>query len=170
MKLINMTQKKWLLSLHILFSAIMLGTSVTFLILSITAVSSNDSGLILSCYKAMHVLSTTSVRASFIGTIVTGLLLSVWTHWGLVKYYWIIAKEILSLVALILGPIGMYIWTLQGISLITDGGAGAVNQGAMVENTISLFIGIGLQVISLVAMFLLSVFKPWGKRGRLTRP
>ncbi|MHC0564796.1 hypothetical protein ACYEXS_35015 [Paenibacillus sp. MAH-36] len=104
------------------------------------------------------------MRASFIGTIVTGLLLSVWTHWGLVKYYWIIAKEILSLLALILGPIGMYIYTLQGISLITDVGVEGANQGALVVNTLSLFIGIGLQLISLVSMFLLSVFKPWGKR------
>lgn len=164
MKTINMIQKKWLLSLHILFAAIMLGTSVTFLILSITAVSTKDSGLVLSCYKAMHVLSETSVRASVIGTIVTGILLSLWTHWGLVKYYWIIAKEVLTLVAVILGPIGMYIWTLQGISLLTDVGVEGANQGAYVVNTISLFIGIGLQIISLIAMYLLSVFKPWGKR------
>ncbi|MDD9265538.1 hypothetical protein ACFPES_00690 [Paenibacillus sp. GCM10023248] len=166
MKTLTMTQKKWLLSLHLLFAAIMLGTSVTFLILSITAASTEDSGLLLACYKAMHVLSATSVRASVIGTIVTGVLLSLWTHWGLVKYYWIIAKEVLSAIAILLGPIGMYMWTLRGISYLTDTGVGAADQGAYVVNTISLFIGIGLQIASLVAMFLLSVFKPWGKRRK----
>ncbi|OCT13399.1 hypothetical protein A8709_17450 [Paenibacillus pectinilyticus] len=164
MRTITMTQKKWLLSLHILFSAIMLGTSVTFLILSITVASAADSSLVLACYKAMHVLSKTSVRASIIGTLVTGLMLSVWTHWGLVKYYWIIAKEILSVIAVILGPFGMYIWTLQGISLLTDTGVGAADHGAYVSNMAYLLLGIGLQLLSLIAMFLLSVFKPWGKR------
>lgn len=162
MKILTMTQKKWLVSLHIIFSAIMLGTSVTFLILSITAASTNDSELVLACYKAMHVLSSTSVRASVIGTILTGVILSLKTHWGFLKYNWIIAKEALSLVAILVGPIGMYVWTLQGISLLTDVGAESANQGAYVVNEVSLFIGIGLQIISLVLMFLLSVFKPWG--------
>ncbi|WP_239696803.1 hypothetical protein [Paenibacillus oryzisoli] len=159
-----MTKKKWMLSLHIVFAAIMLGTCVTFLILSITVASSSDSGLILSCYKAMHVLAGTSVRASVIGTIVTGVLLSLGTHWGLAKYNWIIAKEVLTVVAVIIGPIGMYIWTLKGISLMTDVGAESAYQGAYVSNMFWLFIGIGLQLLSLIAMYLLSIFKPWGKR------
>ncbi|MDR6549988.1 hypothetical protein [Paenibacillus qinlingensis] len=164
MKTMSLMNKKWLLSLHIVFSAIMLGTSVTFLILSITAVSTQDSVLVLACYKAMHVLSGSSVRASLIGTVVTGVLLSVRTHWGLVKYNWIIVKEILTLIAIVLGPFGMYVWTLKGITLLTDVGIEGVNQGAYVTNTVYLFIGIGLQLLSLLAMFVLSVFKPWGKR------
>jgi uncharacterized membrane protein len=164
MKNFSMTKKKWILSLHILFAAIMLGTSVTFLILSITVASTSDSGLVLSCYKAMHVLAGTSVRASVIGTIVTGVLLSLGTHWGLVKYYWIIVKEVLTVVAVIVGPIGMYVWTLKGISLLAEVGGESANQGAYVSNMLWLFIGIGLQLLSLIAMYLLSVFKPWGKR------
>ncbi|MGO4498416.1 hypothetical protein AB4114_21290 [Paenibacillus sp. 2RAB27] len=164
MKNFTMKQKKWMLSLHILFAAIMLGTSVTFLILSITVASTSDSVLILSCYKAMHVLAGTSVRVSVIGTIVTGVLLSLGTHWGLVKYYWIIVKEVLTVVAVIVGPIGMYIWTLKAISMLTEVGGESANQGAYVSNMLWLFIGIGLQLLSLLAMYQLSVFKPWGKR------
>jgi hypothetical protein len=39
------------------------------------------------------------------------------------------------------------------------------NPDFLVDRT-SLFIGIILQIVSLIAMFILSVFKPWGKRGR----
>jgi hypothetical protein len=137
---------------------------VTFLILSITVASTSDSVLILSCYKVMHVLAGTSVRASVIGTIVTGVLLSLGTHWGLVKYYWIIVKEVLTDVAVIVGPIGMYIWTMKGISMLTEVGGESANQGAYVSNMLSLFMGIGVQLLSLITMYLLSVFKPWGKR------
>ncbi|RNB85298.1 hypothetical protein EDM59_12905 [Brevibacillus nitrificans] len=149
MKTISMTQKKWLLLLHVIFSAIMLGGAVIFLVLSIVAGTTGDSQVAQACYTVMHILSASSVRASTIGTLVTGILLSAFTHWGFLRYHWILAKEALSVVAILLGPIGMYVWT-----------AGALHGG----NGDMLLIGIILQIISLAAIFLLSVFKPWGKR------
>lgn len=148
MSKLGMLQKKWLLLVHLIFSSIMLGGAVIFLVLSIVAASTADESVYSACYTVMHVLSQTSVRASTIGTIVTGVLLSVGTHWGLFRYYWVIAKEVLTLVAIVVGPIGMYMWTLP---------ARADDLGVM-------WTGIILQVISLAAIFCLSVLKPWGKR------
>ncbi|MDR7316763.1 hypothetical protein [Brevibacillus nitrificans] len=149
MKTISMTQKKWLLLLHVIFSAIMLEGSVIFLVLSIVAGTTGDPQVVQACYTVMHILSESSVRASTIGTLVTGILLSAFTHWGFLRYHWILAKEALTIVAILLGPIGMYVWT-----------AGALNGG----NGDMLLIGIILQIVSLTIIFLLSVFKPWGKR------
>ena len=117
-----------------------------------------------ACYTAMHTLAKTSVRASTIGTIVTGVLLSVWTHWGLFRYYWIIAKEVLTLVAILLGPVAMYVWTLPAVSLAWAQGLEAMGNPAFIVNSEKLWIGIVLQLLSLILLFLLSVFKPWGKR------
>ncbi|MCR2822276.1 hypothetical protein [Lederbergia panacisoli] len=78
---LSITGKRWLLTIHLIFSAIMLGNMVTFLILSITAASTGSEQLVSSCYQIMHVLSKTSVRASTIGTFVSGILLSMWTKW-----------------------------------------------------------------------------------------
>ncbi|MGZ0050599.1 hypothetical protein [Brevibacillus gelatini] len=163
---IGLNQKKWLLLLHLLFSAIMLGGAVIFLVLSIVAANTDDAGIFTACYTAMHALAKTSVRASTIGTIVTGVLLSVWTHWGLFRYYWIIAKEVLTLVAVLLGPIGMYVWTLQALTIARAEGLAAVENPAFLVNSGQLWTGIVLQVLSLFLLFLLSVFKPWGKRKR----
>ncbi|MDF2684453.1 MAG: hypothetical protein K0R47_5643 [Brevibacillus sp.] len=149
MNKISMTSKKWLLLLHLIFSAIMLGGAVIFLVLSIVAATTTDPNVFQACYTVMHVLSQSSVRASTIGTLVTGVVLSALTHWGFLRYHWIIAKEGLSVLTIALGPIGMYVWT-----------AGALSG----ENPLMLWIGIVLQILSLVAIFLLSVFKPWGKR------
>ncbi|MFD2368739.1 hypothetical protein ACFSO0_01805 [Brevibacillus sp. GCM10020057] len=154
MNSISMAQKKGLLLLHLLFSCIMLGGAAIFLVLSIVAATTDDPAVFHACQTVLHVLSKTSVRASTIGTLVTGILLSAWTHWGFLRYYWIIAKEALSVVTVLLGPIGMYIWT-----------AGAAQGG---NNTL-LWGGIVLQLLSLVAIFWLSVFKPWGKRAARER-
>ncbi|MFD0674620.1 hypothetical protein [Cohnella sp. GCM10027633] len=165
---INLTQRRWLLVLHLLFAAIMLGGAVAFLILSLVAASTSDEGVLRACYTAMQVLSESSVRASTIGTLVTGILLSVLTQWGLFKFYWIIAKEILTLVAIALGPIGMYLWTLKAVRMTDDAGLNALHDSAFLVNQNQMMVGIILQIVSLAAMFVLSVFKPWGQRKRRT--
>ncbi|TJY42205.1 hypothetical protein E5161_09350 [Cohnella pontilimi] len=148
MEKISVAPRKWLLTLHLLFSAIMLGNAVAFLILSLTAAAVHDAEALKATYASMHVLARTSVRASTIGAVVTGVLLSVLTRWGLFRFYWIIAKEALAIVAIGLGPFGMYFWTLK---------AGSSWQ---------LWSGIVVQILTLASLFVISVFKPWGQRQR----
>lgn len=167
---LDVTRRRWLLSLHLLFSAIMFGVAVAFLILSITAANTNDAGVLKACYTSMHVLADTSVRASTIGTAATGILLSVLTQWGLFKFYWIIVKEALTLLSIVLGPIGMYFWTLKAVALTSAEGLGAWQNPSFTVNSSELWIGIVLQILSLAAMFVISVFKPWGQRKRKPRP
>jgi len=85
----------------------MLGNMVAFLIFSITAASSVKNITII-CYQAMNILANTSVRASTIGATITGVLLCIWTKWGLFRYYWILAKEGLTLLA-----IGLNLWGMN---------------------------------------------------------
>ena len=164
MRKLNLTQRRWLLILHLLFAAIMFGVAIVFLILSITAANTNDAGVLKACYTSMHVLAKTSVRASTIGTVVTGILLSVLTQWGLFKYYWIIVKEGLTLLSILLGPFAMYTLTLKAVTLTSKGGMNTLLNPSFTVNQWQLWIGIILQIISLGAMFVISVFKPWGQR------
>ncbi|MCM3117029.1 hypothetical protein M3610_17275 [Neobacillus sp. MER 74] len=71
MRKLNLTQRRWLLILHLLFAAIMFGVAIVFLILSITAANTNDAGMLKACYTSMHVLAKTSVRASTIDRDIT---------------------------------------------------------------------------------------------------
>ncbi|MBS4219946.1 hypothetical protein KHA96_16665 [Bacillus sp. FJAT-49711] len=154
---LSITGKRWLLTIHLIFSAIMLGNMVTFFILSITAACTQSEQLVSSCYQIMHVLSKTSIRASTIGTFVSGILLSIWTKWGLFKSYWIIVKEILTAFLLILNLWGMYAWTLKAFEE-------NMNQLDMYVFHIDLWTGIVIQILSLLFIFVISVFKPWGRR------
>ncbi|MBS4201756.1 hypothetical protein KHA93_19315 [Bacillus sp. FJAT-49732] len=157
---LSITGKRWLLTIHLIFSAIMLGNMVTFLILSITAAGTGSEQLVGSCYQIMHVLSKTSVRASTIGTLVSGILLSIWTKWGLFKFYWIIVKEILTALLLFLNLWGMYAWTMNTLA----GFESNMNQLDMYMFHIDLWTGIVIQILSLLFIFVISVFKPWGMR------
>lgn len=157
---LSMTSKKWLLTLHILFGAIMFGNMVTFLVLSITASATENGQLMEACYQVMHLMSNTSVKASTFATTITGICLSLWTKWGLFKYYWIIVKEVLTLILLGLNIWGMNAWTNQALSQLDN--AEIITNIAIVQ--LDLWVGIIIQLVSLLLIFVLSVFKPWGKR------
>jgi hypothetical protein len=164
-----MKMKKWqrhlLLTIHMMFSGIMLGSMAIFLILNITAAATGDPDVFRACYQVMHILADSSIRASTIGTVASGVLLSVLTHWGLVRYYWIIAKELLTLCAIAINFVGMHIWSLKAVQMSASEGLDALQNPEFMANRLFLFAGVAFQIISLVAMFLLSVYKPWGKRA-----
>jgi uncharacterized membrane protein len=164
-KKITRWQRNLLLTVHIIFSGIMLGCMVVFLILNIAAAATTDPDVFRACYRVMLLLAGSSVRASTIGTVITGVLLSVLTHWGLVRYYWIIAKELLTLCAIALNFVGMYAWSLKAAQLSASAGLDALQNPEFLANRLYLFVGVAFQIIALVAMFLLSVYKPWGKRA-----
>jgi hypothetical protein len=159
-----------LLTLHLLFSSIMLGVAIVFVVLSIAAANATDDRLLWACYSAMHVLSRTAVPGSTIFTLATGILLSVLTSWGLFRFYWIVVKEGLTLLSIALGPIGIYFWTLKAVELTSAEGAAALHNPTFMVNSGQLWTGIILQVASLASMFVISVFKPWGPIKRQTRP
>jgi hypothetical protein len=159
---LSMRARKGLVTLHILFSAIMLGNMVTFLILSIISVTTADDRLLESCYAIMHVLSETSIRASTIGTTITGILLSIWTKWGLFKYKWIIVKEILTVLLIVLNIWGMYGLTLNALNEMTESGFVSI----FMNPPLGLWAGIILQLVSLIFIFAISVYKPWGQRKK----
>ena len=159
---LSITSRRGLLTVHILFAAIMFGNMVTFLILSIVAATTENVQLIESCYQIMHVLASTSVKASTIGTTVTGILLSICTKWGFFQFYWIIAKQIITVMLIGFNLWGMYAWTLDALNLLKTTG----DQTDMFMLQIDLWIGIIIQIISLVFIFTISVFKPWGRRKK----
>ncbi|WP_249310171.1 hypothetical protein [Bacillus sp. FJAT-49736] len=132
---------------------------IAFLIFSITASAGNHQTA-NACFHAMTILAKTSVRASTIGTTITGIILSVGTKWGLFRYYWILAKEGLTLLVIAINLWGMQVWTLQAFTLSTE------NQSVDVINQAYLWTGICLQIFSLAVMYAISVYKPWGRRIR----
>ncbi|MEQ4482139.1 hypothetical protein [Cohnella silvisoli] len=161
-----MKSRRVLLTLHLLFVAILFGVHVVLITVSLTAAVTSDESVLKACYTVMHLLAATSIRASTIGTVVTGILLSVFTSWGLFRFYWIIAKEILTLLCMVIGLVGIYDWTLKGVRVTDSFGMLARSSPDFTANQAFLFTGVVLQLLSMVAMYAISVWKPWGKVSR----
>jgi cation transport ATPase len=151
---------KFLLALHIIVSVGWLGTAYAKFILQLAAMMTNDPDISIAIYSTMKNLSI-AFPILAIPTIITGVLLSLSTKWGLIKYYWVVTKFVLS-VGVIVTAIsldGRFIE--QSISALS----GQAMDKSMVASAPSILL-ISLTVAHLImlgAATFISVYKPWGK-------
>jgi hypothetical protein len=161
-KKLTVTPRRWLISAHILFSIIWLGTSLCLLILGLTALGTNDPGTLHTTYLLAEVLDKTLIWGSSIGALATGFLLSILTHWGLLRFYWIIVKEVLSIFSFALGYAGLHTW-LTHLGTMTAVQSSDAIQAAYPLTLHTYIAGGTLEIAALAIMVIISVFRPWGQ-------
>jgi hypothetical protein len=162
-KKISITQKRWLLSLHILCTVIWLGAGFCSLVLNIVASVSSDTHTLNAVYAATEDLDKALIRAGAIATLATGILLSVLTHWGLLRFYWIMVKEVLTVVSIFVGFV-ISDRTVDTISMTMTDHFHVLQNSLYTTNQIIIFCGIIFEIVCLSAVIAISVFKPWGQR------
>jgi len=93
---------KFIHTSHITFSVGWLGAVVVFLVLAITGITSQNTQLTRSAYLSME-LSGWFVLVPFcLAALLTGVIESITTKWGLFKHYWILVKLVLTIAATII--------------------------------------------------------------------
>jgi hypothetical protein len=154
---------KLLLTAHIVASGGWLGVFVAKLVLGIAAVAANDPAVANARYDAMNALSP-AFPLTAISTIVTGVLLSLGTKWGLLRHYWVATKLVLTF-----GVIGSALNV--GDQLVADliatssgqtADAGSILGGALPSTTLLIALLV-THMLMLGAATVISVYKPWGK-------
>jgi hypothetical protein len=162
---ITITQKRWLLSAHLLCTMAWLGAALCSLIFNLTALLTTDLHMLNASYVFADILDKAILRGGAVGALLTGLLLSVLTQWGLMRFYWIIVKEIVSVLCIVIGVI-ISGWNDEAISFTALQGLHALHDPLYLTNRTLMFIGIFFQLVALAGVIVISVFKPWGQRKR----
>lgn len=86
---------KLLLAAHIIVSGGWLGIAFAKLVLAVAAATAGALDVSDALYVSMEVVNVAFPPAA-IGTIVTGVLLSLGTKWGLLQHYWVATKLALA--------------------------------------------------------------------------
>ena len=162
---LTITQKRWLLSAHLLCMAAWLGGFFCSLALNSIALSTTDPHLLTASYVFADILDTIVIRGGAAGSLLTGILLAFLTQWGLVRFYWIIAKEIAAVLCVVADQI-IIRWNHSAIALTATQGLGAVSNPPYLSIRILLLIGLLFRLMVLLAVIVISIFKPWGQRKR----
>ncbi|MBE1488375.1 hypothetical protein [Plantactinospora soyae] len=89
------TRKVWL-TLHVGFSVGWLGVGLTMTVLAILGTTTDSHTLRHGVYEVLHVVDLAAAIPSMFLSIITGLVVSLGTKWGLVRHWWVLAKFAIS--------------------------------------------------------------------------
>ncbi len=129
--------RKLALATHITFSVGWFGAVAGFLALAIAGLASNDS----------------------MTSLLSGVIQSLGTPWGLFQHYWVVVKLLLTIVAT-----AFLLVHMQPVGFIAD----MVSQHSISNSEFGglrkqLVVDAGAALLVLLAAIVLSVYKPWGR-------
>jgi hypothetical protein len=156
----NMKQnlRKLALTTHITLSVSWLGAAVGFLALAVATLTTHDTQFARGFYLAMGVTGRYAIAPFCLASLLTGLVMSLGTEWGLFRRYWVMTKFLLTMIStfVLLG----FMRTLGYISALAADPRMSIDELHKLSWSPALHSGGGLLV--LLAATLLSIYKPWG--------
>lgn len=157
--------RKLSLTMHVASSVGWLGAVLGFLALALATLITDDSQTVRGAAIAMEVIGTFVLIPLSLASLLTGLVQSLGTPWGLVRHYWVIFKLIINVFASVV--LLMYVPTLTSLGTIAmKPSLSDANLSAL--QTPSPLLHSGAALLLLLVATILSVYKPKGltKRGR----
>jgi len=104
------------------------------------------------------------VSRAAIASVITATFLCWLTNYGFFKFYWVIAKWVLTTALIIFGTFRLYPWSEAATSISNTVREKAFTNPLYVFDTQGVLIGGVIQLLSLLIIIGISVIKPWGKR------
>lgn len=150
--------RKLALATHVTSSVGWLGAVASFLALAIAGVVSQDTQTVRGAYLAMEVTTWFVIVPLAFASLLTGLVVSLGTPWGLFRHYWVLVKFVLTLLAT-----GLLLLHTQPIGVLADVARETTVSGAEMGRLQLQLVGdAGAALVALLVNAGLSVYKPRG--------
>ena len=151
--------RKLTLTTHVTASVGWIGAVTAFLALATVALSSQNAVMLRGAMLAMNVTAWFVIAPLSLVSLLTGLVLALFTKWGLFRHYWILAKLLINVFASIV----LLMYT-QSLSYLAGVAQEATISGAdlrALRSPDSVEHG-GVALLVLLVATVLSVYKPRG--------
>jgi hypothetical protein len=151
--------RKFALTAHVASSVGWLGAVAGFLGLAIVGLASQDAQTVRAAYLAMEVTGWAVLVPLSGASLVTGLVQSLGTKWGLFRHYWVVVKLVITVVATTV--LLLYLQTLEYLADEARAApASTVDLGTLRSPSPVLHAGAAL--LLLLVATTLAVYKPRG--------
>jgi hypothetical protein len=148
---------------HVASSVGWMGAVAGFWALSIAGLMSTDAELVRSAYLAMNLVGLFVLVPLSLAAMGTGLVLAFGTPWGLFRYYWVMVKFLLTLVATTLLMLHQFTAVQAAAYQVANTAIGTVPVLGRIG--VQLMGDAGFALLLLLGITALSEYKPWGKIG-----
>jgi hypothetical protein len=91
--------RKLVLIVHLMSSVGWIGTVAAYVALGISAVNSQDAQVVRGAWIAMELTGWTVIVPLGVASLLTGILISLGTPWGLFRHYWVVISLALTVLA-----------------------------------------------------------------------
>jgi len=142
--------RRFALSVHLTCSVGWIGAVLAYLGLGIAATRSDNPTTVRGAWLAMEIVGWYVLVPLALGSWVTGLVMSLGTRWGLLRYYWVVVAFVLTSIAVVILLLHM-----PDVSAVADAvaraDAGDLNRygGDLVHAGLALALLILIQVLNL---------------------
>jgi hypothetical protein len=147
------------LTAHVASSVGSLGAVAAFLALAVVGLTSRDAYRARAAYVAMELTASIVILPSIVASLLTGLVSSLGTSWGLFRHYWVLVKLLLTVLTAIVLLLQMqpisYMARVAAETTLSSGDLRALRSSLVVHATGGLLV--------LVLTTTLAVFKPRGR-------
>lgn len=153
------------LTVHVATSAGWIGAVAVFLALAVIGLSSADPGTVRGAYLVMEPAAWFVLLPLAVASLVTGIIQSLGTKWGLFRHYWVLFKFMITMVATAI--LLVYMRTFRAMAAV------AADQSASLAavRTASPVLHASVALLALLVALVLAVYKPRGvtRYGRRRR-
>lgn len=164
--------RKLTLTAHVVSSVGWLGAVVAYLALGIAGLTSADPQRIRAVYIAMELVGWWAIVPLSSASLLTGLIQSLGSVWGLFRHYWVLFKLLIAVLS-----IGFLLLHMRPTAYVANVAANAaLSSGDLRGVRIQLVVDAGAAVLVLIVATVLSIYKPRGltpygwRREREQRP
>jgi hypothetical protein len=147
--------RKFALTVHLISSLGWIGAVVAYLALGIAAVTSPDAQTVRGAWTAMELTGWSVIVPLAVAALLTGLVMSLGTQWGLFRHYWVLISFALTLLSTVVLVLHMpSVSAMASLARHAEGADLRALGGDLFHP------GVGLLVLLAVAV--LNVYKPGG--------
>lgn len=162
---LSVKRKRWWLFSHIVTVIVYFCGVGGALTLGLLAYFMSDQTLVYAAQYFIRFFDWFLIIPGAIGSLITGIWLSVRTNWGgLTKYYWVLVKLLGNMAAIIFGSIWIRQWIGQSIDFAKK--SPFPNPSYLLNHSL-LMMGMSAMLALLTFLVIISIFKPWGKRKKV---
>jgi hypothetical protein len=150
--------RKFALTAHVTSSVGWLGAVAGFLVFAVAGLTSQDAQMVRAVYLVMDLTAWYVIVPLCVASVLTGLVSSLSTTWGLFRHYWVLLKILITIPSSL-----MLLVHMQPISYIADVAAKMPLSITDLHGLkIQLVVEAGAALLVLLVATALSVYKPKG--------
>jgi hypothetical protein len=151
--------RKFALSTHITLSVGWIGAVCAYLVLVVEAMTSQSDQRLRAAWIAMELINSYLIVPLALAALLTGLIMSLGTRWGLFRHYWVLISFMLTIVATVV--LMQHMPTVSFFAGVAATTANA-NVGELRDALRGELLHAGAGVVLLLAIQMLNVYKPQG--------